>query len=117
MAGESEINNYLIYGAVTLLIILILVICCVSIEYYKRKVKRLKLELYRETQMKENQMASRDTSVLTTHYNFPSFMTTQTTIKKGSYIDNYNFDEDEDNDNMTSFSNYISYDKLPTKKR
>eukprot|EP00833_Pecoramyces_ruminatium_P003095 jgi/Orpsp1_1/1177127/evm.model.c7180000060286.1 len=113
MTEASKINNYLIYGAIALLVVLILTICCVSIEYYKRKVKRLKLELYRETQAKENQLSSRNTSVVTSYYNYPSFMT-QTSVKKGSYVDNYNYDEEDDN--MTSLSNYVSYDNKPSLK-
>jgi len=106
MVDESKINNYLIYGAIVLLITLILIVCCISIEYYKRKVKRLKLELYRETKLKENQLNSKNASIVTTNYNYPSFMTTPS-IKKGSYIENYNYDDDE----MASFSNYTSNKK------
>ncbi|ORX54831.1 hypothetical protein BCR36DRAFT_581716 [Piromyces finnis] len=111
MPEQDNTKTYLIYGGVIVVILLVLLVSCIYVEYYKRKVKRLKLELYRETRGKERQLSSNNNSVLTTHYNFLSYVqnenntTNQGGIKKVAYIDGY-----EDDDNITSLSNYVSYD-------
>ncbi|OUM69031.1 hypothetical protein PIROE2DRAFT_57670 [Piromyces sp. E2] len=85
MSEQDNSKTYLIYG-----------VSCVCVVYYKRKVKRLKLELYRETKSKENQ-SSVNNSVLTAHYNLAN----QNGIKKATYLDNYE-------DDNGSYSNYIN---------
>jgi len=74
--GHTSIQSYLLYGGITILLLIIFFVCFIYSERYKRRIKQMKLELYRESRAKESQYSisalSNNSSLLNTSYNFSS---------------------------------------------
>jgi len=74
--GRTSIQSYLLYGGITILLLIIFFVCFLYGERYKRRIKQMRLELYKESRAKESQYSisalSNASSVLNTSYNYSS---------------------------------------------